>query len=88
MGWLARLRQYKAWDKIPVPLAARLLGVSDTTIYRWLKEKEMVGLTPEDVRYMIIKTSKKWKRRPRGEPFKEGYDARRYDLNRGKEHGS
>ena len=40
----------------------------------------MVSLSPEDVRYMIIKRAKGVRGKPRGRPFEEGYDPRRYDL--------
>lgn len=66
--------------KISKQLAAELCGVTERTIYNWLEKKILLDLTPADIRHMIEwRALKKYRQRPRGKPFKRGYDPRRSD---------
>jgi predicted site-specific integrase-resolvase len=60
-------------------LAAELFGVSRTTLYNWLKEKKLLSLEPDDIRYMIESRALKMRKgRPRGRPFEGRDDPRRF----------
>jgi DNA invertase Pin-like site-specific DNA recombinase len=76
MSKLARSIQLDPGDKLTVTNVARALGVTRQTVYNWLKRRDLVNFTIEDLRYFV----KKRKMKPRGRPFEEGYDPRRYDL--------
>lgn len=66
--------------KISKKLAAELCGVTERTIYYWLEKRLLVDLTPADIRHVIEwRALKKYRQRPRGKPFKRGYDPRRSD---------
>ncbi len=74
-----RAKTSKIKNKISVSLAAELLGVSVATVYNWLKEKKLLSLEPQDIRYMIeSRALKKRKGRPRGRPFERKDDPRRH----------
>lgn len=60
---------------LTVEQAAVMLGVSERTVYRWLKRYWLMSLAPAEVAYRIRSGQKKT---PRGKPFQRGYDARRH----------